>query len=118
MTVPLPSLEEWKKLYTLMAQVEKLAPWDWMQEDDIFGFQLPGKDTPDFASVMGTLGEHLSIAVYLGAKGLGGFLKMQELGQRLTPEFVLQVPQLQASFENRELITDLSLKNLVKSRIS
>jgi len=101
-----PSREEWKKLYELMARIKELAPWDWMKEDDIFGFQLPGKDTPDFISVMGTLGEHLSVAVYLGAKGLGGFLKMQELGQRLTPEFVLQVPQLQASFENREIITD------------
>lgn len=100
-----PSLEQWKKLYELMARVKELAPWEYMEEDDIFGIQLPGTDTIGFVSVMGTLGEHLSVAVYLGAKGLNGFWQMQELGPRLTPEFVLQVPQIQGSFEDREEIT-------------
>jgi hypothetical protein len=100
-----PSLEEWKRLYDLMARVKKLAPWEYMHEDDIFGVKMPGAETLGFVSVMGTLGEHLSVAVYLGEKGLGGFWKMHELGQRLTPEFVLQVPQIQGSFEDRELIT-------------
>jgi hypothetical protein len=100
-----PSLEEWKKLYELMVRIKELAPWEWMNEDDIFGFKLPGTETLGFVSVMGTLGEHLSIAVYLGARGLNGFWQMQELGPRLTPEFVLQVPQIQGSFEDREDIT-------------
>lgn len=26
-----PTLEEWKRLYDLMAQVRKAAPWDWME---------------------------------------------------------------------------------------
>jgi hypothetical protein len=106
--------EEWKILYELMVRIKELAPWKFMQEDDIFGIQLPGTEMPGFVSVMGTLGEHLSIAVYLGAKGLDGFWKMQELGPRLTPEFVLQVPQIQASFEDREMITDEDRK-VIKS---
>jgi hypothetical protein len=108
------SHEEWKILYELMARVKELAPWKFMQEDDIFGIQLPGTETLGFVSVMGTLGEHLSIAIYLGAKGLDGFWKMQELGSRLTPEFILQVPQIQASFEDREVITDEDRK-VIKS---
>ncbi len=100
-----PSLDQWKTLYDLMARVKTLAPWEWMAEDDIFGVQFPGTDDLGFVSVMGTLGEHLSVAVYQGAKGLAGFWKMQELGDRLSPEFVLQVPQVQGSFEDRELIT-------------
>jgi len=100
-----PSLEEWQKLYDLMAQIKDLAPWDWMEEGDIFGIQIPETDELGFVSVMGVLGEHFAIAVYQGVKGLGGFWNMQSKGPQLSPEIVLQVPQLQASFEDREMIT-------------
>jgi hypothetical protein len=100
-----PTLDDWKKLYSLMAQVEELAPWEWMEEDDIFGFQMPGTEELGFVSVMGTLGEHYAVAVYQGTKGLSGFWHMQELGPDMTPEVLLNVPQLQASFEDREEIT-------------
>lgn len=100
-----PTLDEWKKLYDLAAKIKELSPWDWMEEDDIFGFRMPETEELGFVSVMGTLGEHYAIAIYQGMKGLDGFWKMQELGPKLTPEFMLQVPQLQASFEDREEIT-------------
>lgn len=99
-----PTLEEWKRLYDLMAQVKDLAPWKWMEEDDIFGIQMPNTKELGFVSVMGMLGEHFSVAVYQGAKGLGGFWNMHSQGPKLSPEFVLQVPQLQASFEDRDMI--------------
>lgn len=113
-----PAMDDWKKLYELMAQVEKLAPWKWMEEDDIFGFQMPGTDELGFVSVMGALGEHFSIAIYQGIRGLDGFWHMQELGEKITPEILLQIPQLQASFEDRaettpedrEIIKKLGLK--------
>lgn len=100
-----PTLDEWKQLYDLAAKVKELAPWDWMEEDDLFGFQMPGTGELGFISVMGALGEHYSIAIYQGIEGLDGFWKMQDLGPKLTPEFILQVPQLQLSFEDREIIT-------------
>ena len=101
-----PTLDQWKTLYHLAAQVKELAPWDWMDEDDIFGFRMPETGELGFVSVMGTLGEHYAVAIYQGIKGLGGFWSMQELGPKLTPEEILQIPQLQASFEDREIITD------------
>jgi hypothetical protein len=100
-----PTLDDWKKLYDLMEKIKQLAPWDWMGEDDIFGFQMPGTEELGFISVMGTLGEHLSVAVYQGEKGLAGFWHMQELGDKVTAESLFAVPQLQASLENREEIT-------------
>jgi hypothetical protein len=100
-----PTLDEWKQLYDLAAKIKDLAPWDWMEEDDLFGFQMPGTGELGFISVMGALGEHYSIAIYQGIEGLDGFWKMQNLGPKLTPEFILQVPQLQLSFEDREIIT-------------
>jgi Domain of unknown function (DUF6930) len=100
-----PTLDEWKQLYDLAAKVKEIAPWDWMEEDDLFGFQMPGTGELGFISVMGAIGEHYSIAIYQGIEGLDGFWRMQDLGPKLTPEFVLQVPQLQLSFEDREIIT-------------
>lgn len=99
-----PTLQQWKRLYDLMAQVKELAPWEWMEEDDIFGFQMPESGDLEFVSVMGMLGEHFAIAVYQGAKGLGGFWNIQEQGYSAPPELVLQIPQVQASFEDRDAI--------------
>jgi hypothetical protein len=99
-----PSLDDWKRLYDLMAQLKDLAPWEWMEEDDIFGIQIPETGELGFISVMGILGEHLAVAVYQGVKGLGGFWQMHSQGPKITPEIALQIPQLQASFEDRDLI--------------
>jgi hypothetical protein len=101
----IPSLEEWQKLFDLMAQLKNLSPWEWMEESDIFGIQMSETGELGFVSVMGMLGEHFAVAVYQGAKGLGGFWNMHSQGRKLTPEFVLQIPQLQASFEDREMIS-------------
>ena len=100
-----PSLEQWKHLYELMDEIRKLAPWEFMFEDNIFGVQFPETGKLGFVSVMGNLGEHLAVAVYEGKKGFEGFMTMQRMGDMLTPDIVLQVPQLQASFEDREMIT-------------
>jgi hypothetical protein len=100
-----PSLAQWKRLYQLMHEVRELAPWEFMYEHHLFGIQFPGTDNLGCVSVMGNLGEHYAVAVYLGKRGFEGFLTMQRMGYKLTAEVVLQVPQLQASFEDREMIT-------------
>jgi len=87
-----------------MKQVKELAPWDWMYEDDVFGVEMPHDGGLGFVSVMGSLGKHYAVAVYLGQEGLEGLRRMEELGRELPPEFVLQVPHLQASLEDREYI--------------
>ncbi len=100
-----PSLEQWKRLYELMDEVKGLAPWDFMLETDLFGIRFPGTDELGFVSVMGNLGEHLSVAVYLGRKGFEGFWSMQQAGDDFSPDLILQTPHLQASLEDREILT-------------
>jgi hypothetical protein len=101
----LPSLEQWQRLYALMDEVSRLAPWEFMYEMDNFGIRFPETGELGFVSVMGKLGEHFSIAVYIGKKGFEGFLRIESLGDQLDTATLLQVPQLQASFEDREMIT-------------
>jgi hypothetical protein len=87
-------------------------------EDDLFGVQNPETSEFGFVSIMGTLGEHLAISVYLGPEGLYGFWDLEDAGPMGSAEQILEIPQLQASFEDRkelqqrdrDLIKQLSLK--------
>lgn len=99
-----PTETEWRHLYALMDRVKEAAPWEWMEETDIFGIQNPETGESGFVSVMGSLGEHLAVAMYLGEQGLAGFWRMQYAGPHLTPDMVLNTPQLQASFEDRNTL--------------
>lgn len=101
-----PTLEEWRRLYDAAMRVKALAPWEWMTEEDLFGVQNPETDELGFVSVMGTLGEHFAVAVYLGARGLYDFLALEEAGDTAPPESILEIPQLQASFEDRDVLRD------------
>lgn len=97
-----PTTGEWKRLYELAAELKKLAPWEWMDETEIFGVENPDTREIGFVSPMGMAGEHLSIGVYLGAGGLYGFWDFQEEGLEAEPFALFEIPQLQVSFENRE----------------
>jgi hypothetical protein len=103
-----PITQEWRRLYTAMAQIKELAPWEWMTESDVFGVQHPDTGEIGFVSVMGQLGEHIAIAVYPGADAiyaLWNFIELAERGEQVEPEQLFEIPQLQAVFEDREAIT-------------
>lgn len=96
-----PSLDEWRALYEAAIALKAMAPWDWMTEVDIFGVQSPETDEVGFVSVMGMAGEHFAVAVYRGAKGLYGLWTLENAGLTMSTEAFLEIPQLQASFEDR-----------------
>ena len=96
-----PTLEEWRDLYGAMKYLREVAPWQWMEERNLFGVQNPENNELGFVSVMGQLGEHLAVSVYLGAEGLYRFWDMQHAGSNLVPDMLLNTPQLKASFEDR-----------------
>ncbi|GAB4459561.1 MAG: hypothetical protein Fur0044_52250 [Anaerolineae bacterium] len=108
-----PTLEEWRRLYEAWGQFKEIAPWEWMDETRIFGVQDPESGQLGFVSVMGSLGEHYAIALYLGREGLYGFHALEQAGPEMTPEQVLNVPQLQASFEDREMLHERD-RSLIK----
>lgn len=97
-----PSEREWKDLYEAALRVKDLAAWDWMEEADVFGVRDPDTDEVGFVSVMGMAGEHYAVSLYLGPEGLYGFWAFEECGPGNSPERLLEIPQLQASFGGRE----------------
>ncbi|MEO6333920.1 MAG: hypothetical protein ABIO91_02965 [Pyrinomonadaceae bacterium] len=99
-----PTDEELRLLYALAAELKELAPWGWMKEDDIFGVQDPETKEVGFVSVMGRLAEHTAVAVYIGAKGLYELLDLQDGALEIDPFALVEIQQLQLSFESREIL--------------
>jgi hypothetical protein len=97
-----PGLREWRRLYESAVRVKEISPWEWMTEADVFGVRSPETGELGFVSVMGMLGEHYAVSLYLGSEGIHGFLDLQEMGPFADPDALIQIPQIQASFENRE----------------
>ena len=96
-----PTPAAWRRLHELASEVHALAPWTWMDEEMVFGVRSGEGGEPNFVSLMGKAGQHLSVAVYLGSEGLRGFQRMCEAEVRPSSEQLLETPQLQASFEDR-----------------
>lgn len=99
-----PTLKEWRQLYQLAGEIKELHPWENMFEYDIFGVKDPQSGELAFVSIMGSLGEHLAIAAYLGIRGLTQFWSMQESGPNISMDAFTQVYQLQLSFEDRNIL--------------
>jgi hypothetical protein len=101
--------QDWIRLIECAGRIKQLAPWQWMREDNVFGVVHPETGEIGFISVMGALGEHLAVAVYLGASALAKFFALQQAPPGVLdehPELLLEIPQLQASFEDRGELED------------
>jgi hypothetical protein len=113
-----PTIEDWRRLYELATRVRDLAPWDWMNEMDMIGVQDPESGEVNYVSVMGALGEHFAVSVYLGLSAFYRLLALEEASPEENAEYLLQIPQLMLSFEDRselekkdlEVIKSLGLK--------
>jgi hypothetical protein len=104
MPAPTPSPAEWRNLYQAAMRLKDVAPWHWMSETDVFGVQNPDTGELGFVSIMGELGEHLALALYLGATGLYSFWAYQQ-DESAPPEAILGLLHLQASFEDRDALS-------------
>jgi hypothetical protein len=93
----------WRALYDTASQVRAMAPWAWMEESDVFGVEVPGDAGQIFVSVMGAIGAHYAVAVYPDDAALTALWALRD-DEHASPEQVLEIPQVQLSFEDRELL--------------
>ena len=104
MTDSSPSSQEWQALYQVAVAFRDLAPWEWMYDSDLFGVQDPTTGEIGYCCVMGNLGEHFALGVYLGSEGLAGYRKI-ESGELDPPDVTALLHYqkcLMASFEDRK----------------
>jgi hypothetical protein len=113
-----PSRDQWLRLYRAADAFRDLAPWEWMDDDRIFGVQCPETGQIYYCCVLGALKEVFALIAYEGAEGLEGYLKT--LSGEITAGPLITEHQLclAATFDDRScqeprdlaVIRDLGLK--------
>ncbi len=111
MIVEQPSDDELRLLYETAIIFQSLACWEYMADSDIFGVKNPANDEIGYCCVMGMLGEHYALAVYLGSEGLHGLHRMQQGEFSDDPGGALFTQKcLMASFEDRNMLQKQDLE--------
>ena len=101
-----PTLKDWRDAYEVAQRIKEVEPWRYMEETDIFAVQHPEAEGLGFPSVMGQLGEHFAVSVYLGSEGLYAFWDAQDADLFTYPNRLLEMPQLMLSLEDRGMLED------------
>ncbi len=65
------SLDMWKTLYNLTAELKALEPWKELGDLDFIGVQENGREEPVFVRIMGHSQETKGLTMYDGTMGLG-----------------------------------------------
>ena len=94
----------WEKLYSLALKFRDATPWKTLEEEDIFGVQDPETSEIGYCSVMGSLGVHHALAVYLGPQGLESYANIRDQVINEVDAYFAQT-SLYVSFEKK---TELS----------
>lgn len=102
-------LPDWRELYEIAARVKTLAPWTFMRETDVFGIDRTDQGGTMFVSVMGSLGEHLAVSIYPDVAAISAYWRLFK-DDNAGADDLLEIPQLQLSFENREYLERADLQ--------
>lgn len=105
MTAPAPTPEQWTELYAAAGMFKEYAPWEWMEDADLFGIVDPHTGETGYCCVIGALGELLGLLVYIGSDGLAFFEGLQS--GRINPddEDIHAMQRcLSISFEDRAML--------------
>lgn len=73
---PVPTIQEWKDLYSMAIEFQRLECWNYFWDTDIFGVKNPETGEIGYCCIMGKEGEHFALAVYRGTSGLEGLTKV------------------------------------------
>ena len=95
------TLDDWRRMHTVAAQVRTLEPWLWMEESDIFGVQDTQSNVTLFVSVMGALGEHFAVAVYPGAGELARQRQLANIPDDLRADLFFDIRHAQVAFDKK-----------------
>ena len=83
------SLDMWKTLYNLTAELKELEPWKDLSDLDFIGIQENGREEPVFVRIIGNEQETKGVAMYNGTRGLGYLQQLIMAPETcMSPEYV------------------------------
>lgn len=103
---------ELHRLYEAAIAFRDLKPWTWMYASQMFIIHDDEKDIDGFCSIMGMMGEHFSLSVYLGQSGYQSYRYLYDKANLAYMDHVFMKSEvkrncLTVSFENSENMTDI-----------
>jgi hypothetical protein len=105
------------KLYDIALQYKNTKLWKQLGDTELFALELSNGET-GYCSVMGELGEHIALALYIGRNGLDSYRNMFEaqaahsaMAQR---ELMLSQDCLQCSFENKDELSPHEIEEVMR----
>ncbi|HHY34245.1 MAG TPA: hypothetical protein GX510_01195 [Firmicutes bacterium] len=99
-----PTQEEWRVLLLAAVLYRDLRPWDWVEEEDLFGVRDPWTGEIGWCVVVGSLGQMPGLVVYRGDLGYKWYTETMKR-QKLDFESAIEMDILTASFSDRKELT-------------
>lgn len=106
-----------KNLYQLAKRLYDVAPWETWEETDVLKIIHPDSGETGYISIMGMLGQHRAMALYLGDEAYSRFQAMQEddpddplYAEEDSFSLMMECRQLQISFGTRNELNPAELK--------
>jgi hypothetical protein len=65
-----------RRLFDAADAYRDLAPWQWMQDNQLFGIVDPATGTKSYCTVMGSLGDYLALGLYPGQNGYRSYVSL------------------------------------------
>ena len=101
------------ELYSLALEYKKTKLWKKLYDSELFSLQLSSGETA-YCCVMGDLGEHIALAVYVGGQGFQSLRPLLfQPGDDANPMWALGQACVQCAFENKD---ELSEEELAEAR--
>lgn len=101
------------RLYDLALTFRKTKLWKRLYDSELFAVSLSNGQIA-YCCIMGLLGEHIALAVYIGEQGLDSYCHLQEMGHvpmnaLQAQEFMLSQSCLQCSLETKDALSPQEL---------
>ena len=102
-----------EKLYDMALKYKKTKLWNNLYDTELFALKLSNGKI-GYCSVMGELGEHIALALYIGDEGLSSYRQLFEAEDAKTEmerqEKMLSQDCIQCSFENKDELTPIEIE--------
>lgn len=69
-----PGKSEWAKLHNAANEFNRVSPWAWMENEELFAVVDPQTGETGFCSILGNGGQEFGLGIFMGAQGYRRYL--------------------------------------------
>ena len=79
-----PTKGNWSALYQVAIVFQQAAPWEWMDNEDLFAVENPDDGEVGYCSILGSGGEEFGLGMFVGEDGYDRYAKL--IAEEVEPE--------------------------------